>query len=477
MAGRRVVLLRRKRNSRKKWFHRGLMLAAVFLFIIAILKLSGFKLSTFKLPGFKVLDNTTEYSINLPLESDSGQSTGLTMDNTEESSSLTSSAQSSESSEGDKSSFPNPMVLVETEALKGALDMELPMIGATYNNGNVSITFGSEVKKLLKTLFGFDPDNPVTILNLQSPIFRNYYSNSLNNPYAKNDDLAKLDYSSPDTGISDRSDSGRSDGENTGSGQNGLSPTPAPLYEEPEVLTGNKLIFHNETKFRITDGEIQTLLKANLSLKAKKKGPQVLIVHTHTKEAYLKNLDELNKGGLDPYSSDPSKTVVRVGEELAQNLRKEYGIEVIHNGTVHDGEFNSAYARSMETISSILKSYPSIRMVIDLHRDALGNDRKLRTAIKKDGKSVSRVMFVVGTNEVYKHPTWRENFKLALKLHTRINELASGIARPMNISYNRYNQHLSNGSMIIEVGGDGDTLEEAMESTGYLATVISELLK
>jgi stage II sporulation protein P len=202
-----------------------------------------------------------------------------------------------------------------------------------------------------------------------------------------------------------------------------------------------------------------------------------LIVHTHTTEGYLLDIKNLNKSGINSYTSDPRYNVVRIGEELKQNLSKNYGIEAIHNGTVHDSNFNAAYGKSLNTVESILKSYPSIRLVIDLHRDGLGDNKKLRTAVKINGKSAARVMFVVGTNQNLNHTSWKENFKLAIKLYDGINELYPGLTRPIDLSYNRYNQHLSNGALIMEVGGDGDTLDEALETTKYLSRVISEVIK
>ena len=97
-------------------------------------------------------------------------------------------------------------------------------------------------------------------------------------------------------------------------------------------------------------------------------------------------------------------------------------MEVIHNGMIHDDDFNSAYGKSLSTVDKILKSYPSIRIVIDLHRDGMGGNKKLRTAIKVDGKNAARVMFVVGTNQTLAHSAWKENFKLALKIQEKLNE-------------------------------------------------------
>jgi len=159
----------------------------------------------------------------------------------------------------------------------------------------------------------------------------------------------------------------------------------------------------------------------------------------------------------------------------AQTLRKKYGIEVIHNATVHNHPSDTgAYGRSLNTAANILKSYPSIKIVLDIHRDGLG-EGKLRVATKINNKDAAKIMFVVGTDGTgLEHPNWRENLKLAIKLQQKLNEKYPGITRPIYISRNRYNQHLTNGSLIVEIGGN--TINECLESTKYLAEVLNDVI-
>lgn len=201
-------------------------------------------------------------------------------------------------------------------------------------------------------------------------------------------------------------------------------------------------------------------------------GPKVLIYHTHTTERYLKNISELNKK-VPNWTLDERYNVVKVGDELANQLHKKYNIDVIHNGTVHNYPNTTGfYVRSRDTVQKILKGNPSIKLLIDIHRDGVDKN-KLRVVKNIDGKSVAQIMFVVGTV----NPNWRENFKLALKLQNKLNEIAPGLARPIYLDNFIYNQDLGNGALLVEIGGDGNVVNESVESAKYLARAIYEVIK
>jgi len=242
-----------------------------------------------------------------------------------------------------------------------------------------------------------------------------------------------------------------------------------------DMISNGRITIMNETDYKV---DIDQLMSQPLQIQTDRKGPRVLIFHTHTTEGYIKQLEELDKDDVPSWSRDERYNVVRVGEELAQHLRKKYGIEVIHNGTVHDyPSYNGSYNRSLGTVDKILKSYPSINMVLDIHRDGLGNDKKFRTVAQIDGKDCAKIMFVLGTDsQRLPHPQWTENLKLALKLQRELESKHPGLTRHIYISTNRYNQHLSTGALIVEVGGDGNTLDEAIKSTEYLAQAINAVL-
>jgi stage II sporulation protein P len=243
--------------------------------------------------------------------------------------------------------------------------------------------------------------------------------------------------------------------------------------ENNDLITNDKVSIQNYTNFKIN---IDELMKEDLKFNFDKKGPKVLIYHTHTTESYLRKTADIGKKGISAYTSDQRYNVVRVGDELSKNLKK-YGINVLHNGTVHDTKFNSSYAASLKTMQEYIKSYPSIKIMFDLHRDGLDDTNKLRLVTKVNGKNAAQVMIVVGTNGTgLPHPKWKENLKFALRLQEVMNEKYPGLARPVWISKNRYNQQLTTGNLLIEIGGDGNVLSECLESTKYVAEAVNEVI-
>lgn len=274
---------------------------------------------------------------------------------------------------------------------------------------------------------------------------------------------------------------GQSEGSESGKSDN-HQPVSSIAFEEEEdededesdLLALDKMVLRNFTKFEI---DIKALLKKPLNLNLSKKGPKVLIYHTHTTESYVLKESDLGKKDVPSYNSNPRYNVVRVGEELARNLKK-YGIEVLHNGTVHDKYRPSAYSVSIDTLKSYQKSYPSIQVFIDIHRDAVGSDKpKLRMVKEINGKNAAQIMFVVGADGTLPHPQWKENLKFVLKLQQKLNEKYPGLAKPVWIVAKRYNQQVSNQAILIEVGGDGNLLSECLESTKYLAEVLNDVMK
>lgn len=238
--------------------------------------------------------------------------------------------------------------------------------------------------------------------------------------------------------------------------------------EDSSLVALDKIVLRNYTKFKI---DIDELLKKPLNLNLSKKGPKVLIYHTHTTESYVLKESDLGKKDVPSFNSNPRYNVVRVGEELTRDLKKK-GIETLHNGTVHKN-----YSASIGTIKSYKKSHPSIQVFIDIHRDAVGDEKpKLRMVKKINGKNAAQIMFVVGADGTLPHPEWKENLKFVLKLQQKLNEKYPGLAKPVMIAAKRYNQEVSNQAILIEVGGDGNLLSECLESTKYLAEALDEVM-
>lgn len=243
---------------------------------------------------------------------------------------------------------------------------------------------------------------------------------------------------------------------------------------EKETVELDQIEIKNYTRHKI---DIAKLLKEPLNINLSKKGPKVLIYHTHTTESYVLKEADLGKKDVPSFNSNPKYNVVRVGEELARHLEK-YGIETLHNGTVHDKVHDAAYGASINTIQSYKKSYPSIQVYIDIHRDAVDSSKpKLRMTKEINGKNCAQIMFVVGADGMLPHPQWQENLKFVLKLQQKLNEKYPGLAKPVRIVEKRYNQHISNNAILIEVGGDGNLLSECIESTKYLAEVLNDVMK
>lgn len=200
----------------------------------------------------------------------------------------------------------------------------------------------------------------------------------------------------------------------------------------------------------------------------------IIIFHTHTSESYTpsENYQYIASGNFR--TQDTNANVVGVGNELTRCLQKK-GINVIHDMTFHDyPEYNGAYTRSLKTVKNLLQSQSS-DLVIDLHRDAIG-DCGYGPSVMIGDKKVAQLMFVMGSNEGgLDHPNWIQNLKIAIKIQEKANEMYPGLFKPILLSQYRYNEHVAKGACIIEVGATGNTMEECLESMKYLAEVIAAL--
>lgn len=208
-------------------------------------------------------------------------------------------------------------------------------------------------------------------------------------------------------------------------------------------------------------------------------GPQVLILHSHGSEAYTPAGNDLYQQS-DPYrTTDCNYNVVRVGEEMARVFR-EQGFEVIHDTTLYDyPSYNEAYDRSLAAAQRWLSQYPSIQVVLDVHRDALaGEDGTIYKAVSDEGgEQAAQVMLVVGTDGTGKHPLWQENLTFAMRVQQQLLDDHDALARPMVLRASRFNQHLSVGSVLVEVGTHGNTLQEALLGARLFAQSTATVLE
>ena len=222
------------------------------------------------------------------------------------------------------------------------------------------------------------------------------------------------------------------------------------------------------------------LLTRPSALTAKADGPKVLIVHTHTSEAYTP------EPGWEYESSDPLRTgdaehsVVRLGTRVAE-LLNAHGIETLHDTALNDyPSYNGAYARMETTIEDWLAQYPSIQMVLDVHRDAALDYSGAQLAFTADvsGERCAQVMLVVGTDEGgLTHPDWEENLANALKLQALLNRSAPQLCRSIDLRTERFNAHTSPGALLAEFGAAGNTLPEAIRAGRYFAQGVAEFIQ
>lgn len=209
-------------------------------------------------------------------------------------------------------------------------------------------------------------------------------------------------------------------------------------------------------------------------------GYQVLIVHTHTTECYAPAASDVYDTTVSARTTDKAQNVVRVGDELAAQL-EAVGIRTLHITTMHDyPAYNGSYNRAAETISDILAKYPSIEMVIDVHRDSMtqSDGTKLKPTAEINGKKAAQVMIISGCDDdgSLNFPNWRMNLKMGVKLQKQLADSYPGLARPLYFAPYRYNMHFTPNSLLIEFGTDVNTLEEAVYSGELVGKALSQVL-
>lgn len=250
-------------------------------------------------------------------------------------------------------------------------------------------------------------------------------------------------------------------------------PTPTPASAAPGVtadglpiiattITGG-LTLKNQTDYNI---DIQALLQEGPATQLPAGQPQILIIHTHSSEAYTPAGADLYNASDTCRTEDTNYNIVHVGDVLTASLENA-GLNVLHDRTIYDyPSYTGSYSRSGDAILSYLDQYPSIRIVIDLHRDALCSDDVVyKTVAEIPDKACSQVMILCGTDSTgLYHPYWKDNLRLAVYMQNAVNEAHPTLMRPITLVNERYNQHLTTGSLIVEVGSSGNTLQEAVNA-------------
>jgi len=260
-------------------------------------------------------------------------------------------------------------------------------------------------------------------------------------------------------------------------------PTPAaPTAAAPEPLLPSALAAAEE--ITVAGGCTYSFDKAALlarpsALDFSGEGPKILILHTHTTEAYTPEPGWDYAATTAYRTLDPTRSVIAVGEALARTLEAG-GIQVIHDSALNDyPSYNSAYATCLGRIEYWLAKYPDIQMVIDLHRDAVADDTGSALALcsTQNGLTAAQLMLVVGTDQGgLSHPNWQENLANALKLQSVLQGQYPGLCRSLDLRTERFNQHAAPGSLLVEVGTNGNTLAQALLSAQLLGDSLLRMI-
>ena len=225
----------------------------------------------------------------------------------------------------------------------------------------------------------------------------------------------------------------------------------------------------NETDYKLTNEVLDpTSLEINTN--------NIIIYQTHSCESYTASEKYQYKQTGNFRTTDKNFSVIRVGRELTNQL-KSYGYNVIHDENYHDyPSYTGSYTSSLNTVTKLLEENKDTDIVVDVHRDAVG-DNTYAPTVKIGDEYAAQIMFVVGGNgSSIPHPEWQQNLKFAIKVQQKANELYPGLFRPIILRESGYNQQVSKAASLIEVGATGNTLDQCLVSMKYLAKVLDEVL-
>lgn len=243
-----------------------------------------------------------------------------------------------------------------------------------------------------------------------------------------------------------------------------------------KYVTSGRISIYNHTDYEL---DIPALLSAAPELSAKGEGPQILIYHSHATEAYTMDGTNVYEESDSYRTLDTEQNMVRIGAEM-KAIFETAGLEVIHDTTLYDyPRYNEAYTRSSRGVANWLEQYPSIQLVIDVHRDALAaSDGTMYKTLAGTVEDCAQVMMVMGSDAMgQSHPNWRVNLALAVGIQNALTQKWTTLARPMVLRTSRFNQHQSTGAILVEIGSHGNTLEEAIMAARLFARTMVELME
>lgn len=253
---------------------------------------------------------------------------------------------------------------------------------------------------------------------------------------------------------------------------------PAQPEQKPAVLAGDDTVYIRNSSGLAYDA--RALLQKPLTWDLTEHSPSVLIFHTHATESYTPTKENPYAESSYYRTLESEDNMLRVGQALEEAL-EAMGIGVLRDTTLHDyPSYTGSYGNARKTLKSYLEREPTLQLLLDVHRDAVESEsgKQLPARITVDGRKIAQIMLVVGTDAGGLHnPRWQENLSLALKLQHQLETLCPGICRYISLRPERFNQDLSPGMMLIEVGAAGNTLEEALAAAEILAQAIGSLAK
>lgn len=220
--------------------------------------------------------------------------------------------------------------------------------------------------------------------------------------------------------------------------------------------------------------DLAALLERPLEWELASGEPAVLILHTHTTESYRKTSVDYAETA-EFRTLEERCNMLAIGDRVTE-LLEAGGIRVIHDRALHDyPSYTGAYSHARKAIRAALEEHPSIKLVLDIHRDAMEDKkgRQLAASFDLDGTSCARIMLVMGTgNAGQSNPFWQTDLSLALKLTAALEQQAPGITRPIDLRKQRFNQDLAENTLLVEIGAAGNSQEEALLAAEKLAEAI-----
>lgn len=246
-------------------------------------------------------------------------------------------------------------------------------------------------------------------------------------------------------------------------------------YEIKSVTLDWKNEFKNNTKYNV---DVEALKREKLNFDVTKKDTEVIIYHTHTTETYTKTSEDTYEESGEFRTLDKNYNVVKVGSRIKELLERR-GIGVYHEQEIYDyPSYNLSYSKAGKAILELVKKYKNTKVVLDIHRDALGSGTEIyRPIVNIAGEDVAQILLVVGSNQGgLTHNNWRENLKFALKIQQIANQKYPGLVRYVILRKERFNQHVSTGAIIVEMGATGNTLDEVLRSADLFTDVLTEVI-